>query len=107
MPVPDDVALSAHFKLIEATTQAEVCSAKVAGFQAKFEKLFAKWRLANAEALERGAVLAEQKGWNNPNGPTIKSFASMEADILAQIPQDDRQRRCDELLASFLESKKK
>jgi hypothetical protein len=107
MPIPDDIALSAHFKLIEATTQAEVCSAKVTGFQAKFGRLFVKWRVANAEALERGAALAEQKGWNKPNGQNLQSFARMEADILAQIPEDDRQRRCDELPASFLDVKKR
>ncbi|WP_143605931.1 hypothetical protein [Variovorax sp. 54] len=98
-------ALETHFRLLEAGAQAEVCSAKVVGFQAKFEKLFSAWRKANSEAIARGEALAEARGWNKKDGTSLRSFASMEAQVIAQIPSDDRQRRCDELLASFIASR--
>ncbi len=105
MPTTDTQALEAHFKSIEASAQAEVCSAHIGGFAEKFEKLFRAWREANSEALSKGALLAEAKGWNRTDGSSLQSFARLEAQVLAEIPADDRQRRCDELLESFIESK--
>jgi len=103
MPISDSQALEAHFKYFESTATAEVCAANIRGYQAKFDRLFTAWRLANAEALHKGAALAEAKGWHREDGPTVQAFARGNAELIAQIPAADRQRRCDELLV-FLKS---
>ena len=102
MPISDDTALSAHFQAVEAEAMAQVCARHISGFGAEFDRLYQAWRQANSEALARGVSLAEAKGMNRNDGPNLKSFALMEAQILETMPSDDRQRRCDELLARFV-----
>ena len=107
MPITDDQALSAYVHAVEAEAKAEVCVRHSGTFAAAFERRYQAWRQANAEALARGAVVAESKGVNGEAPPSAKAFARMGAQLLEQLPEDDRQRRCDELLSSFLEAKAK
>ena len=37
---------------------------------------------------------------NGPKPPSLADMASMQAQLLGALPQDDMQRRCNELLAS-------
>jgi hypothetical protein len=106
MPIADDQALSAHFQAVESEAMSQVCARHISGFAAEFERLYQAWRQANAEALAKGAILAEAKGMNRVDGPNLRSFANMEAEVLDSIPSDDRQRRCNELLARFPKASK-
>jgi post-segregation antitoxin (ccd killing protein) len=103
MPVLDEQALNTYMAAVDAEAQAVVCSRHVSGFAAEFERAYQAWRKANAEALSQGSALAEARGMNSPNGPSLSKFASMRAQLVEQLPADDRQRRCNELLAKFVE----
>src|SRR5438552_311124 len=107
MPLTDEQALSAYIHAVEAEAKAEVCIRHSGVFAAEFERRYQAWRQANAEALAKGAVLAESRGVNGDAPPSVKSFARMGAELLEQLPEDDRQRRCNELLSSFVEAKAK
>ena len=104
MPLTDEQALEAHIRAVEARAKAEVCAVHIAGFASEFERRFQAWRNANSAALSRGAALAESKGMNGTKPPSLQSFARMQAQLLGELPEDDRQRRCQELLAFLVES---
>ena len=106
MPTADDQALNVYIRAVEAEAKAQVCSRHVTGFSTEFERRYQAWRQANSDALTRGAELAEAKGINRTKPPGIGAFASMGAQLLSELPEDDRQRRCNELLAFFLSSNK-
>jgi post-segregation antitoxin (ccd killing protein) len=101
MPLSDDQSLDMYVQAVEAEAKSQVCARHLSGFAAEFERRYQAWRRANAEALAKGALLAEAKGMNRTGGPNLRSFAQMEADVLESIPSDDRQCRCDELLGQF------
>ena len=101
MPFTDEQALNLYIESISAEAKAHVCSRHVEGFAAEFAARYDKWRRANADALSKGAQLAEAQGMNGPTPPNLKTFTSMNAQVLEALPEDDRQRRCNELL-SFL-----
>lgn len=103
MPVPDEQALNTYIAAVDAEVQAVVCSRHVSSFAAEFERAYQAWREANAEALSQGKALAEARGMNSQNGPSLTKFASMRAQLIEQLPADDRQRRCSELLARFVQ----
>lgn len=70
-------------------------------FALPFHERFVAWQKANAEALTKGASIVNERGMNGPTIPSLQSFATMNAQILDALPDDDRQRRCDELLTSL------
>lgn len=104
MPLTDDQALSAYIRAVEAEAKAQVCSRHDSGFAAQFEQRYQAWRQANAEALAKGTALAEARGMNGNTPTSVRNFANMGAQLLEQLPDDDRQRRCNELLAFFNQS---
>ena len=103
MPITDDQALNLYIQAATGETQAAVCSRQLTGFRAEFALRFEAWRIANAKGLRKGALLADAKGLNKISPPNLKSFATMNAQILENLPEDDLQRRCNELLSSFLQ----
>jgi hypothetical protein len=107
MPLNDDQALSEYIRAAEAEAKAQICSHYATDFAAEFERRYQAWRQANSEALARGAVLAEARGMNGNAPPSVKAFARMGAQLLNELPEDDRQRRCNELLAFFTQSEAK
>lgn len=107
MPMTDDQALDAHILAADAEAKAEVCSSQSTAFAQEFGRRYQAWRHANAEALRRGVALAEVKGMNGSSPPSLNSLARMRAQLLAELPADDRQRRCDELLSLFAQPEPK
>jgi post-segregation antitoxin (ccd killing protein) len=107
MPITDEQALNHYIGSTSAEAKAIVCSHHVEGFAKEFAARYEEWRKANAEALARGAQLAEARGMNGPTPPNLKTFASMQAQLLEALPEDDRQRRCNELLSSLLQAQAK
>ena len=107
MPLTDDQALGEYIRAVEAEAKAQVCSRHATEFAAEFERRYQAWRQAKSEALARGAMLAEARGMNGSASPSVKAFARMGAELLNELPEDDRQRRCNELLAFFIQPEAK
>lgn len=106
MPISADHPLEAYIRSVEAEAKAQVCSLHVSTFAAEFDRRYQAWRVANAAALAEGEAAAA-RGIPNANGPSVKVFARMGADLLEALPEDDRLRRCNELLALFTERQAK
>jgi hypothetical protein len=100
MPVTGYQALELHIQAVQFEAKAEVCITRLSSITAPLRDAYAKWRVINAAGLEQGAVVAAQRGMNGPQPPSLAHFASVQAQILDSLPQDDMQRRCNELLAS-------
>ena len=103
MPITDNDALSAYIFATQSEAHAQHCSARSSAFHEEFERRYNAWRKANDEALSRGEALARSKGMVGDQPPSIQAYAKMTAGILDSIPEDDRQRRCDELLQMLLQ----
>lgn len=101
MPLSDDQALGEYIRAIESGAKAQVCSGHFVGWGAEFERAYRAWQSANAETLARGARLAQARGMDGDQPPSIHAFARMGAQLLNELPEDDRQRICNELLALF------
>ena len=96
-----DPALSLYIQSVEAEAKLVICASPSVGIGADFGRAFQAWRAAHAAALADGAAMAAQRGMTGEARPSIQSFARMNAQTLASLPLDDRQRRCNELLAFF------
>ncbi|KRD27206.1 hypothetical protein ASE39_02635 [Acidovorax sp. Root267] len=101
MDIQDTQAQNTYVEAVVSEAQAVVCSAHIPGFETEFARRFATWRAANAASLARGKDVMERAV---AGGPDVQRFASMNAQVLDSLPPDDRQRRCDELLAQYLET---
>ncbi|MCZ8093061.1 MAG: hypothetical protein O9331_06170 [Acidovorax sp.] len=101
MAAAADPPLSLYIQSVEAEAQLEICAGPSVGMGADFGRAFRAWRAAHAAALAEGAAMAAQQGMTGEARPSIQSFARMNAQTLASLPLDDRQRRCNELLAFF------
>jgi hypothetical protein len=99
MSVTDEYALNAYIAGVEAEALAKVFARHLPEFTGEFERVYGAWRTANADALTRGAEVATARGMTGDAGPSIGRFATLQAQIIEDLPQDDRQRRCAELLA--------
>src|SRR5437773_6678133 len=106
MPFTDEQALNLYIESVSTEAKAHVCSRYAEGFAAEFAARYDKWRRANADALSRGAQLGKARGMNRPKPPNLKTFASMNAQVLEALPEDDRQRRCNELLSFLLNAQR-
>src|SRR5688500_9443186 len=100
MDALDTQAQNAYIEATVSEAKALVCSAHIAGLEAEFARRFATWRAANATSLARGKELLEQQAGGTPG---VQRFASMNAQVLASLPADDRQRQCQGLLALYLD----
>jgi hypothetical protein len=107
MPFTDEQALNRYIESVSLEAKAAVCARHTEGFAKEFAARYDEWRRANAEALARGAQLAAARDMNGPTPPNLKTFASMGAQVLEALPEDDRQRRCDELLPFLLNAQSK
>jgi len=96
MPFTDQQALEQYILAAEAEAKAHVCARYSTDFAAEFERRYQAWRQANSESLAKGASLADAK--------SVNSFARFGAQLLNELPEDDRQRRCNELLALFIQN---
>ena len=96
-----DPALSLHIQSVEAEAKLDICASSAVGIGSDFGRVFQAWRAAHAAALAEGAAIAAERGMTGGARPSIQSFARMNAQTLASLPLDDRQRRCNELLAFF------
>ena len=96
-----DPALNLYIQSVEAEAKLDICASPSVGMGSDFGRAFQVWRAAHAAALAEGAATATERGMTNETRPSIQSFARMNAQILASLPTDDRQRRCNELLAFF------
>jgi hypothetical protein len=103
MPASADQSLETYIRSVEVEAKAEVCIRHVAGYASEFERRYQAWRKVNAAALAEGAMLATARGMTNASGPNVQGFARMNAEVLEALPEDDRQRHCNELLAFFTE----
>lgn len=104
MDAHDSQAQNAYIEAAVSDAKVAICSAHTPGFEAEFARRFAAWRAANAASLARGKELMDRQA--TAGIPGVQGFASMNAQALASLPADDRQRRCDELLALYLEAKR-
>ncbi|MBP7451915.1 MAG: hypothetical protein KA914_03865 [Ottowia sp.] len=100
MPLSDDQALTLHIEAVHYEAQAAVCAMHFSIMAVPLQDAYAKWRAAHAAALQEGAAAAARRGMNGPKPPSLADMASMQAQLLGALPQDDMQRRCNELLAS-------
>ena len=96
-----DPALSLYIQSVEAEAKLDICASPSVGMGSDFGRAFQAWRAAHAAALAEGAAMAAERGMTGGTRPSIQSFARMNAQTLASLPLDDRQRRCNELLAFF------
>jgi hypothetical protein len=105
MPISDDDALSAYIFAVQSEAHAQHCARTSTSFQDEFERRYKAWRNANAAALSKGESIARAQGAVGDKPPSIQAFAKMTAGMLDSLPEDDRQRRCDELLQMLLPKK--
>lgn len=101
MDIQDTQAQNAYIKAVVSEAKAVVCSAHIPGFETEFARHFATWRAANAASIAGGKDVMERAV---AGGPDVESFASMNAQVLDSLQPDDRRRRCNELLAQYLET---
>lgn len=96
-----DPALGLYIQSVEAEAKLGICASPSVGMGSDFGRAFQAWRAAHTAALAEGAAMAAEQGMTGGARPSIQSFARMHAQTLASLPLDDRQRRCNELLAFF------
>lgn len=96
-----DPALGLYIQSVEAEAKLGICASPSVGMGSDFGRAFQAWRAAHTAALAEGAAIAAEQGMTGGARPSIQSFARMHAQTLASLPLDDRQRRCNELLAFF------
>ena len=101
MPITDDQALSAYLFSAQAEASAYVCTATVPNYAQEFERRYANWKLSNADALARGKEVAKAQSMDGENPPSIRHAAKVVASILEAMPEDDRSRRCNEVLSEM------
>jgi len=97
----DDQALEAYIRAAELRAKAEVCALYVVDYRSRFAPLYEIWRSTNHALLIRGEVVADERGMKGAKPPGIDGLARMQADLLAQLPADDRERRCEESLTEL------
>jgi len=102
MPISDNDALNAYIFAAQSEAYAQHCAGKSTAFQAEFERRYLAWRKAHAEALSKGEFVARAQGAVEDKASGIQAFAKFTAGMLDSLPEDDRQRRCDELLEMLL-----
>lgn len=105
MPISDNDALNAYIFAAQSEAHAQLCAVRSSAFQEEFARRYKAWREADSEALSKGAALAQAQGMIGDKPPSIQAYAKMTAGILDSLPEDDRQRRCDELLEMLLSRK--
>lgn len=98
----DSQPIDLYIQSVDAEAKAVVCSREQSGFAALFEARYKAWRKANSDALAQGEAVARERNMLGEGRRSVKAFARTNAAILEILPDDDRQRRCDELLESFL-----
>lgn len=98
----DSQSIDLYIQSIDAETKAVICSRQQSSFAALFEERYKAWRKANSDALARGEAIARERNMLGEGRRSVNAFARTNAAILEILPDDDRQRRCDELLESFL-----
>ena len=93
--------LDLHLQLVNAEAKVQVCVRYAPDMASAFTARMEKWRGVHSAALTRGAELAESRGFNKQPA-SIRQLAEFQAKILEALPEDDRSRRCEELLESFV-----
>ena len=101
MDISQDQALSAYLFALQVESSAQVCAAAVPGYQQELERRYAAWRTLNAVTLSAGEKFAVAGGMDGPNPPSMRHAAKFSAELLKAMPEDDRSRRCNELLAEL------
>jgi len=106
MDALDTQDLNLYLVAVEARVKVQICVRHAPASEPLYAGRLNEWLSANQEALARGAAEAERKGFNKPPA-SVERLASSSAQLLENLPADDRDRRCKELLVSLASQPRK